>query len=329
MESIVFKHRQILIAWLVALSLALVAPSAFAQSIESLKQGLTWGMSRDDVADHYKNELLKDYREQIRGSRDIVKNDRLRKKVDDDYKKFKSTWITFDGARTGYESSTIANEIFGDAELAMLIRADADNPTYYIFKERALAKIVIATNVAALDFMPFHVFVETLSGRFGKPEHVDTELDDIGVKQDIRARWVEGGDRLRVENRDRVYNTYLMVLTDATKDDFLRGTNLSDQSGGSMDSIFEAAAADSQSRDNIVDQLTNSTSDVQIRLRSDAQAGDALTSQATGSSAMDDTEVLEDVEKLERRTTRKKRSSSPSKTSKPSSSGSGGGRTIY
>lgn len=324
-----FRHRQILIACLVALSLALVASSAFAQSLSALKDGVSWGMTREQVQKHHKDQLIANYRQAISGSRDIVRNDRLRKQVDDDQRKFESTWIEFDGARTGYESSTIANEIYAGSGLAMLIEADADNPRYYIFKNGRLAKIVIATNVAALDFMPFHSFIDTLSDRYGKPENVESERDDIGVKVDVRARWVDSGDRLRIENRHRVYNTYLMVLTDASKDDFMRGQNLDgDEGDGSLDDIFKAAAAESHDRDNIVDKLTNTTSDVQIRLRSDAQAGDALTSQSQGSSAMDDSEVLEDVEKLERRT--RKRSSSPSKKPAPSSSGSGGGgRTIY
>lgn len=329
MEFTMFRHRQILIAWLVALSLALVASPVFAQSLSTLKDGLSWGMTREQVQKHHKDQLISNYRQAISGSRDIVRNDRLRKKVDDDQRKFEATWVELDGSRTGYESSTIANEIFAGSNLAMLIESDADNPKYFIFKNGRLAKIVIATNVAALDFMPFHSFISTLSERYGKPDNVESERDDIGVKVDVRARWVQSGDRLRIENRHSVYNTYLMVLTDASQDDFMRGQNLSAEDGeGSLDDIFKAAAAESHDRDNIVDKLTNTTSDVQIRLRSDAQSGDALTSQAHGSSAMDDTEVLEDVEKLERRT--RKRSSSPSKSSTPSSSGSGGGgRTIY
>lgn len=331
MESIVFLHRKVLIAWLTALSLALIAPTAFAESLSNLRQGLSWGMTRDQVESYHKEKLIADYREQIKGSRDIVGNDRLRKQVDDNQKKFVATWVEFDGNRTGYESSTIAHEIYPGAGLAMLIQADADNPKYYIFKNGKLAKVIIATNVAALDFMPFHSFIDTLSKRYGKPEHVDSERDDIGVKQDIRARWVQGADRLRIENRHRVYNTYLLVLTDAKQDDFMRGGAIPDgeSSGSSMDSIFQAASEDEQHGDDVVDQLTKSSSKVQVRLRSDAQEGDALTSQAKGNSAMDDSEVLEDVEKLER-TTRSKRSSTPRKSSTPKSSGSsGGGRTIY
>jgi|GEM_PF-2795717 len=332
MESIVFSYRKILIAWLTALTLALVAPTAFAESLSNLRQGLTWGMSREQVETHHKDQLVNEYREEIKGSRDIVRNDRLRKQVDDNHKKFVATWVEFDGPRTGYESSTIAQEIYPGAGLAMLIQADADNPRYYIFKNGKLAKIIIATNVAALDFMPFHTFIDTLSKRYGKPEHVDSERDDIGVKQDVRARWVQGPDRLRIENRHRVYNTYLFVLTDARSDDFMRGGSISDggTTGGSMDSIFQAASEGDHDRHDIVDQLTKSSSKVQVRLRSDAQEGDALTSQAKGNSAMDDTEVLEDVEKLERTTRSKRTTSTPSKkpATKPSGS-SGGGRTIY
>lgn len=332
MENIVYSYRNILIASLTAILLVFTTTTAFAESLSNLRQGLSWGMTRDQVESDHKEKLIADYRNEIKGSRDIVRNDRLRKQVDDRQKKFEATWVEFDGARTGYESSTIAHEIYAGAGLAMLIQADADNPKYYIFKNGKLVKIIIATNVAALDFMPFHSFIDSLSQRYGKPEHVDSERDDIGVKQDIRARWVQGPDRLRIENRHRVYNTYLLILTDANQDDFMRGGTMSDgeTSGSSMESIFRAASEDEQTGEDVVDQLTKSSSKVQVRLRSDAQEGDALTSQARGNSAMDDSEVLEDVEKLERATRTKRSSSTPRKSSTPPpSTPSGGGRTIY
>lgn len=307
--------------------------SAFAADLSDLAGEMTWGMTRQQVETQYRAELIAEYRRAIEGSRDPVKNDRLRRGVDDTLNRFSETWVEFDGQRTGYESSTISDEVFTGAGLAMLILASADVPKYYIFKNGKLAKIIIATNVAALDFMPFHDFTSSLRGIYGRPADVITEEDDIGVRQEVRAIWSDRKTRLRTENRSAVFNTYLMVLTDATQDDFRRDTRAAmeaeRQSGGTLDSLFQEVAADASNRtsDDVVDRIVGSQTQVQVRLRSDARAGDALTSQAVGTSAMDDKEVLQDVEKVERRSSGR-RGSQPA--SRPSSTpSSGGGRTIY
>src|SRR5690625_154798 len=97
MESIVFSYRKILIAWLTALTLALVAPTAFAESLSNLRQGLTWGMSREQVETQHRGQGVDEYREESKGRRDIVTNDRLGKQVDDSHKEFVATWVEFEG----------------------------------------------------------------------------------------------------------------------------------------------------------------------------------------------------------------------------------------
>lgn len=309
-----------------------MSSSAFAASIGDLSGDMSWGMTRQQVEAQYRAELIAEYRVAIEGSRDAVRNDRLRRGVDDTLQRFRDTWVEFNGSRTGYESSTIADEVFTGAGLGMLILADADAPKYFIFKEGKLAKIIIATNVATLDFMPFHAFTSSLGDLYGRPNDVVTELDDIGVRQEIRSIWTERNTRLRVENRSSVFNTFLLVLTDARQDDFRRDTRAASaaerSAGGTLDDIFQEVAADSSNRtsDDVVDRIVGEQTKVQVRLRSDARAGDALTSQALGTSAMDDTEVLQDVEKAERRSSSRRSSgSSTPATSTPS----GGGRTIY
>lgn len=310
--------------------------SSFAASVTELRDGVQWGWTKDQVVDHYKVDLVDDYRKKTKGSRDIVYNDRLRKAVDEKVKAFASTYVEFDGARTGYESSAIALEVYAGANLSMLIQKDADNPQYYVFKNGKLAKILVAMNVAGLQFIPFHAFIDTLIDSYGKTKTRESKQDDIGVEHDVRATWVQGDTRMRAENRDAVFNTYLLVLTPSSKDDFMANANIqtraTDSAGSDLDDIFAQAESESANvnHKNVVDRLTESTSDVTIRLRSDAKAGEALTSSATGSSAMDDTEVLEDVEKKNRKGSTKKSSSSskPSQKSQPKKS-KGGGRTIY
>lgn len=321
--------------WLIAallLSLSFVTSTASAAQLSDLTGGVSWGMTRAEVEASYREELIAEYRREIAGSRDAVRNDRLRRGVDEKIERFRATWIEFNGARTGYESSTIADEIFTGANLAMMILPSADVPKYFVFKDERLAKIMIATNVASLDFIPFDEFVRTLRGVYGRPDAVETEVDDIGINQEVRARWTDSNTRLRVENKSSVFNTYLMVLTDVSRDDFKRDTRAASAAeraaGGTLDSIFQEVAADTSNRtgDDVVDRIVGSQTEVHVRLRSDAAEGDALTSQAAGSSAMDDTEVLQDVEKVERRSSTRRSRTPAREESAPSS---GGGRTIY
>lgn len=308
---------------------------ASAASVNDLTGGIRWGASRQDVEAHYRAQLIAEYRAAIGGSRDPVRNDQLRRGVDDSLKRFSETWVEFTGPRTGYESSTIADEVYGNSDLAMMILANADVPKYYIFKSNKLAKIIIATNVASIDFIPFVDFIASLRGPYGRPQDVVLEEDDLGIKQEVRAVWADATTRLRIENKSSVFNTYLMVLTDVKQADFSRDTRAEAaasrraSSGGSLDSIFQEVAADASNRtgDDVVDRIVGTTTQVQVRLRSDARQGDALTSQAIGTSAMDDTEVLVDVEKVERRSSGRRSSDRPAASdgAKPS----GGGMTIY
>lgn len=310
---------------------------ASAATVNDLTGGVRWGASRQDVEASYRAQLIADYRAAIGGSRDAVRNDRLRREVDDSLKRFSETWVDFTSARTGYESSTIADEIYGGSDLSMMILANADVPKYYIFKGGKLVKVVIATNVATLGFIPFEDFIASLRGPYGRPQDVVTEEDDMGMKHEVRAVWADDVTRLRIENKSSVFNTYLMVLSDAKKPDFSRDTQAlsaagrREAAGGSLDSIFQEVAADTSNRtgDDVVDRIVGTTTQVQVRLRSDARQGDALTSQAVGTTAMDDSDVLVDVDKVERRSSGRRSSDRPASGSSGSSAPSGGGITIY
>lgn len=326
------RHRYIWIVGALLLALNFVATSASAAEVTDLVGGVSWGMNRTQVEANYRSELIAEYRQEIAGSRDAVRNDRLRRGVDEKIARFRDTWVELDGTRTGYESSTIADEIFTGGNLSMMIMPSADVPKYFVFKDGRLVKILIATNVASLDFMPFHSFVSTLRGVYGRPDDVQSEVDDIGVKHETRAIWTDSKSRLRIENKSAVFNTYLMVLTNVKEEDFMRDTRAASAaartSGGTLDDLFQEVAADASNRtgDDVVDRIVGSQTQVHVRLRSDAGDGDALTSQAVGTSAMDDTEVLQDVEKVERRSSSRRSRRSGSDEPAPSS---GGGRTIY
>lgn len=327
-------HSRLILMIAIILLAVSTSVSAFAAGLDDLLGGLSWGASREQVEENYRASLIAEYRKAIEGSRDVVRNDRLRRQVDTDFKRFSDTWVEFSGPRTGYESSTISDEVFGNSDLAMLSVPDVDLPKYYIFRDGRLAKVLIATNVSTLNNMPFQDFIDVLRRTYGRPAEVVTERDEYGIPTDVRAIWQNSTTRLRIENKGQVFSTFLFALTDATKPDFSRSqtatTEAQRRSASSLDALFQEIASDpnNRTRDDVVDRITGESPQVQVRLRADAGQGQTLTSRAVGTSTMKDDDILTDVEKVERRSGRRT-SGGGGSSGGGSSRPSGGGVTIY
>lgn len=328
-------HSRLILTILSAFCVLFGASSAYAAGLDDLLGGLSWGASREQVEENYKATLIAEYRTAIEGSRDAVRNDRLRREVDTNFERFSSTWREFDGARTGYESSTIADEVYIGDNLAMLAVPDVDLPRYFVFRNNRLVKVIIATNVASLGNIDFQEFIDQMRRSYGRPQEVVTERDEYGIPTDVRAIWANRTTRLRVENKSQVFNTFLFAVTDASQPDFFRSQTETNEAArrasSSLDSLFTEVAADptNRTRDDVVDRITGSSPQVQVRLRADARDGDSLTSRSQGTSTMRDDEVLQDVEKVERRSGRRSGSRSGGSSGSSSGSGGGGGVTIY
>lgn len=329
----------------------LAASTASADDFSGALQGNSWGDSVDEVVENYRDRQIAEYRETISGERDPLAIDRARRQVDERVRSFRETFQEFESGRTGYEAGAISDEVYAGAGLSMLRITDPRAQRYYIFKDGGLYKVLVPTNVASLNFIPFSGFIEALEDEFGRADEKEDVYDEYDIPTMVRAIWEGGETRLRVENRSQVFNTYLLVYSDGSMEDETRDARAQLQAGrrsgdSSLSALFEEVAAEGGSRsDDVVDQIVGQSTSVRVRLRSDAEEGEMQELQARADNPMIDDAVLQDVEKLTRserdprferssggRSRSRGRSSSPSRgggSSGGSSGGGGGGITIY
>lgn len=289
---------------------AVLAPQAHAQSALSEELGgLSWGASMDEVLSLKRDEIMEAYRTEIAGLRDPIEIDRLRRVADAEYTTIEDSVRVFDQARTGYEVSVIQDEVSGAAGQSMLSVREEWSTHYYVFQNDGLAKLVVTYDQASLNFLGFEAFVERLEAVFGGPESTDWRVDDIGVRHMTRATWEDGDTRVRIEDKSRMFASYLLVYSDAAHVEPERvdpGTAASGNrptTSRNIGSLIRRMDEETEgTRDNsaVVDSIIGSSTEVELRLRVDeGEVAEIGTSE--GGSALDDDEVLEDAERLERR----------------------------
>lgn len=290
---------------------AALAPHAHAQGALSEELGgLSWGASMEEVLTVKRDEIMEAYRTEIAGLRDPIEIDRLRRVADAEFTTIEESVRVFDQARTGYEVSVIQDEVTGASGQSMLSVREDWSTHYYVFQDDALVKLVVTYDQASLNFLGFEAFVERLEAVFGGPESTDWRVDDIGVRHMTRATWEDDDTRVRVEDKSRMFASYLLVYSDAAHVDPERvdpGTvsagnrpTTSRNIGSLIRRMDEDADAGTRDNSAVVDSIIGSSTEVELRLRVD-EGEVAEIGESGESSALDDDEVLEDAERLERR----------------------------
>lgn len=294
---------------LVALvTLAMSQSPAVAQAALSDELGgLSWGATMEEVLEVKREEILDAYRTEIAGLRDPIQIDRLRRVADESFDAIENSVRHFDGDRTGYEVSVIQDEVRAGAGQSMLsVRAEWSTE-YYIFHQDGLAKLVVTYDQASMNFLGFEAFVERLEGVFGGPQSTDWRVDDIGVRHMTRAVWEDVDTRVRVEDKSNMFASYLLVYSDLTVDEAAGADATADATNrpsgtrniGSLIRRMDDETAGTRDNSAVVDDIIGAETEVELRLRVD---DDTIADINTGGgeSALDDDEVLEDVERLER-----------------------------
>lgn len=321
-----------LVVRLAALACLLLAAPAGAQSPFSVAlDGASWGDSMETVLAIHHDRILAEYRTSIAGVRDPIQIDRMRRESDERYRAIADSAETFDGARTGYEVSVIQDEVRVGAGQSMFAVRDEYSINYFVFADDALAKVIVTFDQASLDFLGFEAFVGRLEAALGGPESTDWRVDDIGVRHMTRAVWSDGTTRVRAEDKSRMFASYLVVYTDASRDEapVAEGTRphqVVNRPEGTRDIGSLIRRMDGEStgaRDNsaAVDQILGAPTEVELRLRSDAEVlADREAEAAAQGSALDEDEELEDVDQVER----PRRSSTPDERPEETETDEGG-----
>ncbi len=120
-------------------------------TIEASLEGLRWGMSKAAVLALLKQRIRADFDEQVKRERDIVRQDVLYQAAKQRYDRVREGFIAFDGRKTGWDVSQLADEFRHGSGEALLVADGEQGREHYFFINGRLWKWYRELKPAAWD----------------------------------------------------------------------------------------------------------------------------------------------------------------------------------
>jgi hypothetical protein len=243
---------------------------------------LRWGMSRDEVYNHFVNKIREDYRPRLAKATGAIEEDRLRAELNDKVRTIRESYVRFDGRPTGHDTGFLRDEFTHRNSEAMLRIDDQNSQNYYFFINGRLWKWFKAIDHAVFEGQTFDQFAQAMQARFGEARERNGALIEGGEER----HWLEWQDqttRLRAVDLTRFYGFYCLVFEEkATVARLAELRTTPRQTGTKQHALVEAVLSGEggttdDSNADIADRLTG-----KIRRRQDAPEGGT---QGTGAGA--------------------------------------------
>jgi hypothetical protein len=233
---------------------------------------LKWGMTRDQVLDHFMSGIREKYRPQLAKATGALEEDKLRAALRDELGKVKSSVVEFNGKKTGWDASFLKGEFTHHNSESLFAVSDQTSENYYFFIQGKLWKWYKAFKAEAFEGKSFGEFAVALQDRYGKAQVREGDAPHTAAKQKW-AEWQDASTRLRAVDNQQFYGFYCLVFEDKAtlkRLSSLRTAKLAEKRPGNalVDSITSAeAAAEGDSNPDVVDRITG-----KIRHRQEAPA---------------------------------------------------------
>jgi hypothetical protein len=191
------------------------ATAAQARSMAELGGKFKWGMSHEEVWKTLEDTVHARYKELIEKEKDINKQDDLRKNEIQDVQKAKSSLVTFEGKKSGWDVSIIDKEFSQKNGESMIVMWEKDQRRFLFFWNGKLYKQFIAFDAEHPVFKgkTFDDFVKILQGRYGQPE---MKFQQMRTKDDMvvdHMEWPAAGDyKLWAVDQSGFYGNFCLKL---------------------------------------------------------------------------------------------------------------------
>ncbi|MBI5488955.1 MAG: hypothetical protein HY905_16595 [Deltaproteobacteria bacterium] len=234
-------------------------------NIVALMNGLTWGMSKDQVVEAVKLEIKNKYWPQIQAvADDAVAEQALRTRMERDQQRFTDSCVKFDGQETPWNVSMVDAEFTHNNQEEMCKYDRGDATDFLFFIRGKLWKIFRTLNQglggggASFDDMRVQ-----LEGQFGTGEEVRAVDQYTLVSSVVGVKWIDSQTEMELRTLS-LYGVLTVVLTEratlANLATLRRATTTStDGSSGLTDAVTEGTASDENS--DIVDRLRGTRPD--------------------------------------------------------------------
>lgn len=189
-----------------------VAPMVNADHKKALAEkfgGFKFGMTKDEILGVLQKQINDRYDEKIKATTDVMVQDRLRKEKKTELGRTSSTYVAFDGKKTGWDVSIIETEFAHGTGEAMMERWENEggknNRRFFFFKDQKLWKMYISLDVSMIpeDKRNFDTFKGVMEGAYG-----------AGLVDGGTISWRAGEFDARAVDRLRDYGALGLVVED-------------------------------------------------------------------------------------------------------------------
>jgi hypothetical protein len=166
-----------------------------------------FGMSKDEVVGVLSKQLDAKYKERLEGTTDTYAQDQLRKEKKKELTRLSSSYIVFDGKRTGWDVSLVEDEFAHNTGESMLVQwenQDGKNQRrFFFFADGQLYKMFISLDTSAWpeDIRNFESFRSSMEGRYGDGDVAEGKIT-----------WRAGDFEVNALDKLRTYSALCLVI---------------------------------------------------------------------------------------------------------------------
>ena len=187
-------------------------PMVSAEHKKSLAEkfaGFKFGMTKDEVLGVLQKQINERFEEKIKATTDVAMQDRYRKEKKAELARTSSTFVEFNGKKTGWDVSIVENEFAHNTGESMMERWENDGGKnqrrFFFFYNQKLWKMFISLDVSMIpeEKRNFETFKGVMESQYGKG----------GVDGGTIA-WRAGEFDVRAIDRLKDYGALGLVLED-------------------------------------------------------------------------------------------------------------------
>lgn len=180
--------------------------------VDPTLESLPFGKGVEDVTAWVRGRLDAVYGPRMKGALSAHQRDVVREELERELAAFAASRVIFDGARTGFEVSIVANEFVAGAEESLLLFREQGVEHYFFFSHDKLWKYARPLP----DDIAFNERLAVETKDQGRPDSVLRSADQATVTQ---AVWSGKDRRLRIQDARALYRADLLVVEDRSVGD--------------------------------------------------------------------------------------------------------------
>lgn len=191
-----------------------------SEALGQLMGPFNFGMSKTKVLKVLSRQLDERFQDKIKDTSDIAEQDKLRRAKKTMLKKVKSSYVSFEGKKTGWDVSIVDDQFGHKTGESMLVywenNADGnDQRRFFFFHEGNLFKMYIALNSSMLpaEQRSFDFFKSLMVKRYG-PGKLVTRKKRSGEVIPVLVDWAAPKYHVQAIDKVSFYGSFCLMIAD-------------------------------------------------------------------------------------------------------------------